>query len=204
MEIHKINNVNIKPIELTEVFAGSEDAELIHYLQKQMNEISKKDKTGQSVFAVDDVDFILSIINSKRGDVVLYYNGDELVGFFELTCPDNPEDLEEEYNISKYLPEIDILNTGVAESFVVLPKYRGNGLQVKMFERMEELAGERGITSLIGTVHPENDVSISNFKKAGYNTVTKFKVYYGERIFEYKSIKSKLYEEVSEHVKSCN
>lgn len=201
MEIHKINNVNIKPIELIEVFANPEDAELIYNLQKQMNAISKKDKNGESVFAVDDVDFILSIINSKRGDIVLYYNDDELVGFFELTCPDNPNDLEEEYNISKYLPEIDISNTGVAESFVVLPKYRGNGLQVKMFERMEELASERGITSLIGTVHPENDVSISNFKKAGYNTITKFKVFYGERIFEHKTVNPKLYEEVSEHVK---
>ena len=44
----------------------------------------------------------------------------------------------------------------------------------------------------------------NNDPKDWYNTVTKFKVYYGERIFEYKSIKPKIYEEVSEHVKKHN
>ncbi|MBQ6323794.1 MAG: GNAT family N-acetyltransferase [Bacilli bacterium] len=127
--------------------------------------------------------------------------GDELVGFFELTCPDNPIELEEEYSVSNYLPNIDINNTGVAESFVVLPKYRGNNLQVEMFKRMEEIAKERGITSLIGTVHPENNVSANNFEKAGYNIVTRFKVYYGERLFEYKSVDTK-YKENNESART--
>ena len=54
---------------------------------------------------------------------------------------------------------------------------------------------ERGITSLIGTVHPENKYSVNNFKKAGYNTVTIFKVFYGERLFEYKPVAIKEYED---------
>ena len=198
MEITKINGQNIETKELIEVIAEPNDAVLVANIQKQIREASLKDENGEPVFATDSVDFILSIINSKRGEVVLYYDGDELVGFFELTCPDNPQDLEEEYNVSKFLPNIDINNTGVAESFVVMPKYRGNGLQVKMFHRMEQLAAQRGITSLIGTVHPDIKYSIDSFKKAGYDTVTRFKVFYGERLFEYKPVMIKDYEETVE------
>ena len=188
MEIDKINKENIEPIELTEIIATPEYAKSIEKIQASIRKNAIKDKNGESVFAADDEKFILSIINSKRGEVVLYFNGDDFVGFFELTCPDDPHELEEEYNISKFLSNADISNMGVAESVVVMPKYRGNHLQAKMFKRMEEIAKDRGITSLIGTVHPENIYSCNNFDIAGYNTVTLFEAHGGPRLFKYKEV----------------
>ena len=178
-------------INLTEVVATKDFAPKIAEIQKRIQQSSLKDKSGTPVFATDSSEFIESIIDSKRGIVVMYFNKDDWVGFFELTCPDDPSELEEEYNVSKYLPNVDINNMGVAESIVVLPEYRGNHLQVRMFERMEEIAAERDITSLIGTVHPENKYSCDNFDAAGYDTVVEIQSHGGPRFLKYKDVKKK-------------
>ncbi len=188
MKIDKINHKEIEPKELTEIIATTNMAESIAKVQSIIQKSVLRDKNDQPVFATDSANFIKSIINSKRGEVVLYFNEDDLVGFFELTCPDNPKEIEEEYNISKYLPNADINNMGVAESIVVLPEYRGNHLQYKMFKRMEELASERNLTSLIGTVHPENVYSCENFEKSGYTTATRFEAHGGPRLLKYKEV----------------
>lgn len=77
---------------------------------------------------------------------------------------------------------------GVAESFVVMPAYRGNGLQAAMFQRMEEVALERGITTLIGTVHPENVYSCHNFDVCGYETKAEIQSHGGPRYLKYKAV----------------
>lgn len=191
MYINKINGETIPRKKLTEVTATIDQAEQIELIQQEISKDTIKDEFGQSVFAIDGKEFIESIISSKRGEVVLYYNDEELVSFFELFCPDDSKILEEEYNISKYIPDIDCKNVGVAESIVVIPKYRGNGLQVKMFIRMEEIARERAITSLIGTVHPKNTYSCHNFDICNYKTIAKIMSHGGERYLKYKSILSK-------------
>ena len=188
MRIERINKEKTNPVELREVIAGPEDAKFIEELQAKTRTDSLKDVNGEPVFAADSLEFILSIINSRRGVVALYFNGDDFVGFFELTCPDDSHELEDEYHLSNYLPNADIENMGVAESFVVMPKYRGNHLQTQMFSRMEEMAEERGITSLIGTVHPENIYSCNSFDAAGYNTVVLFESHGGPRYLKYKEV----------------
>lgn len=191
MYINKINGKIIPQKKLTEVIADIDQAEQIELIQKEISKDTIKDEFGKSVFAIDSKEFIEEIISSKRGEVVLYYNDDELVGFFELSCPDDSKILDEEYSIKKYIPGIDCKNVGVAESIVVFPKYRGNGLQVKMFTRMEEIAQERDITSLIGTVHPKNIYSCHNFNICNYKTVAKIILHGGERYLKYKPILSK-------------
>ena len=186
MYIEKINGQPIQRKELKEVKATLADSQEIADIQAQIRLNALKDKSGQSVFAADSKEFIESIIKSKRGAIMLYYNDDELVGFMELTCPDEAHELVEEYGLEEHLPHEDYENMGVAESFVVFPKYRGNGLQAQMFERMEELALEKGITSLIGTVHPENIYSCHNFDVCDYETVAEIQSHGGPRFLKYK------------------
>ena len=121
----------------------------------------------------------------------MYYDSNQLVGFFELNCPDDPYELIKEYNLKKYLPNEDYVNMGVAESIVVLKQYRGNKLQVQMFERLEELARTNKITTIIGTVHPENIYSCNNFDICGYKTISEIKVHGGPRYLKYKLINKK-------------
>ena len=169
-------------IEFKEVIASTKDAKFIEEIQIQTRDDSFP------LFASDSLDFILSIINSKRGIIVLYFNDDELVCLFELSCSDNPYEIEEKYHISKYLQNIDINNMAVAESFIVMPKYRGKKLQEKMFIRMEEIARNRGITSIIGTVHPDNIYSNNNFELLGYNTIASIVAHGGPRLLKYKDL----------------
>ena len=188
MYIYKVNGVSIEPRELIEVVATIDQAEEIANLQDYIRVNALKDKVGEPVFAADSKEFVESIIKSKRGEIYLYYNDDDFVGFFELTCPDNPEELKEDYHVDQYISDVDYENMGVAESFVVMPAYRGNGLQAAMFERMQEIALERGITTLIGTVHPENVYSCNNFDVSGYDTIAEIQSHGGPRYLKYKVI----------------
>ena len=57
-----------------------------------------------------------------------------------------------------------------------------------MLQRIEEIAKERGITSLIATVHPKNIYSCNNFDLCNYKTITKLNLYGSERYLKYKLI----------------
>ena len=191
MHIDKVNGMPIERRELTEVVAGLQHAQFIADVQTEIRKGVLRDKNNEPVFAADSKEFVESIIQSRRGEILIYFDGNELVGFFELTCPDNPKELVEDYDLDKHLPYDDVANMGVAESFVVMPKYRGNALQVQMFRRMEEIATERGITSLIGTVHPDNPYSCNSFDKAGYSTVTEIQSHGGPRLLKLKYVDKK-------------
>lgn len=194
MIITKIDGNIVEPSVLREKIAIYEDAELIEKIQKQVQISGLKDNKGQQyVFATDNLDFINSIIKSKRGIIKLYYYGDNLVSFYEMTVPDDSNELKEKYPINQFgIKEADWRNMAVAESFVVLKKFRGNGLQVKMFKDMEKVAKKEGITCIVGTVHPDNWPSCRNFKKAGYKVLdSKEKPFYahgGPRHLQYKEI----------------
>ena len=69
-----------------------------------------------------------------------------------------------------------------------MPKYRGNGLQAQWFARMEEVAEQRGITSLVGTVHPENVYSCNNFDISNYETIAQIESHGGPRYLKYKDV----------------
>lgn len=51
---------------------------------------------------------------------------------------------------------------------IVLPQYRGNGLQQKLISFLEKVAVEKGKKILCATVSPDNTVSIKNFEAVGF------------------------------------
>lgn len=61
----------------------------------------------------------------------------------------------------------------------VHPEYRGNGLQKRLEEKMEELCKEAGKSILLGTVDPDNRYSYQNFLNMGYKEVRRLKKYGG-------------------------
>lgn len=71
----------------------------------------------------------------------------------------------------------------------VHPDYRGNGLQNIMEEKMEVLCREAGKTILLGTVDQDNHYSYENFRKMGYQEITRLIKYGGlERILMEKKL----------------
>lgn len=186
--INKKNGQKLNaPRVLNERFATLADVAMIAEFQQEIRATALKANDGSSVFAADDEEFITEIITSKDGAIVLYYDGDEFVGFFELTIPDDKEHLEE-YLVKEYKPETDYNTVGVYESVAVVPEYRGNGFQQQIAIRMEEIARERGIKVMTGTVHPENPYSVNNFKASGYEILAEVEFHYGHRYIVYKEI----------------
>lgn len=51
---------------------------------------------------------------------------------------------------------------------IVLPKYRGNGLQKKLMSRLEEIAKKKEKRFICGTVSPKNKYSCKNFESLNY------------------------------------
>lgn len=185
--ITKVNGEITKKRQLTEREATLADVKMLADFQREIRATAIKAHDGESVFAADDEEFISEIITSKDGKIMLYYDGDTFVGFFELTIPDDKAHMEE-YLIRAYKPYTDYSKMGVYESVAVAPAYRGNGLQLQMATRMEQLAREAGIKWLTGTVHPENLYSRRNFEKAGYEFLDEVNFHYGWRLIAFKEL----------------
>ncbi len=74
----------------------------------------------------------------------------------------------------------DELNTVAnVKLIIVLPDYRGNGLQNKLISQLEQIAKLKGKKVLCSTVSPENIYSIKNFEKLGYEFNTQKEKYNG-------------------------
>lgn len=47
-------------------------------------------------------------------------------------------------------------------------KYRGNGLQLQMLEKLDEYALKFGYKMAVATAHPDNEISINNLLSDGF------------------------------------
>ncbi|MGL4774768.1 MAG: GNAT family N-acetyltransferase [Clostridium sp.] len=72
----------------------------------------------------------------------------------------------------------ELLKVGQIESTIVKPEYRGNSLQLKICEILEELGKEKGTEIMTATASPLNSFSVNTFKKLGYEIVLE-KIKYG-------------------------
>lgn len=51
---------------------------------------------------------------------------------------------------------------------IVLPEYRGNGLQKKLTRELEKIAVQKGKKLICATISPDNSFSLRNFEALGY------------------------------------
>lgn len=140
------------------------DATLIHGLMEEVyNRLEDK-----SIYVCDDLDYVKEHI-SNQGFVVVACNKDEeIVGSFIVRYPYQDED-----NLEK---DIDLPNNKLdevvhMESSVVLPEYRGNGLQSKLLLYAERLIDKTKYHYFMATVSPENPASYKNLEKNKYKLV---------------------------------
>ncbi len=62
----------------------------------------------------------------------------------------------------------ELISVANIKLIIVLPDYRGNGLQVKLVSKLEKVAQDNGKKILCATVSPDNAYSIKNFEQLGY------------------------------------
>lgn len=187
LSVNKVNGEKLdKPRNLKEVKATVEDCRKIYEFQ-----LSMQKNMDKKIFAVDNPKFIEKMLTSKESIIMMYFDDEILVGIFELNIPDDKTELDE-FNILDYKNNIDKGKIAICESIAVKPEYRGNGLQYKFIEIIEELAKEKGYKYIIGTVHPDNIYSCNNFKRQNYEFLDKIEVYYGWRYIVFKEIAESL------------
>ncbi len=103
----------------------------------------------------------------------------EIAGFSVL-IPNNRED--QSYNYGKYFDydEEHLSRTASMDLTMVVPKYRGHGLQ-RLFNKLRiGQAIELGATEAITSISPSNPYSYNNFLILNYEIVDKRKLYGGK------------------------
>lgn len=137
------------------------DAEEIYQIMQETL-MALEDK---SLFVCDDLNYVKKHIEEEGFTVVACIQTDRIVGSltvrFPGVCADNLG-----YDIG--LPKEDLTKTAHMDSAVVLPEFRGNGLQGRMLRFAEEQIDKGRYSFLLTTIAPHNIPSQRTFLKAGY------------------------------------
>lgn len=111
-------------------------------------------------FSKEEIDKILN--NPKtEGKISGAFVDKKMVAWVNLSIALAVEDL------LKHLPNISGKSADV-DGVMVLPEYRGNGIQNKLLTHIEEVAKEYEIKNLLMDITYGNDVSLNNVQKLGY------------------------------------
>lgn len=127
-------------------------------------------------FISDDLPYIIEhigsfpIVKSDQGFILKAVVGEEgkecIAGFFMVDFPGVTE-----RNLGTYLNMSEQEQEQVAhmDSVVILPEYRGHGLQYKLMEAAERIIREEtDYRILLATVHPDNKYSLRNALAHGF------------------------------------
>lgn len=168
-------------------------------------ELMKAGKAGCSDaewYSIDDVDYVRKHVDAesetgfvlkarKREDGSALTTGKELAvdviaGFLLVHFPGTSSD-----NMARYmnLAQSEYDHVTYMDSAAVDPKFRGNHLQQRLILQAEEELKGTPYYHLMCTVHPENQYSLNNMKKLGYQVVAKDRMYGGlPRLVLYKRL----------------
>lgn len=149
--------------------ATTDQANEIHSVMQEVYE----QLDNKTLYVCDDLEYVKSHIKDAGFAVIACNKYSKIVGSFIFRYPGLSEDnLGRDIGINE-----NRLNQVVhMESAVVLPKYRGRGLQLAMLKYAEELIDKSKYKYLMATVSPNNPWSYNSFEKNGYELkVTKEK-----------------------------
>ena len=109
----------------------------------------------------------LRIVNNPINDGEIYgaFLDNRMIGWIFLTVSDRMQE------IKSYIPNIEGKCADI-DGVIVLPEYRGNGLQKILVEHLENRALELGITNILAEVTDGNKYSLNNLQEMGYEIKT--------------------------------
>ena len=159
-----IKNIKYKTLDLS-------------YIDKimELQDIIIEDLEDKQLYAPTDREEFIDCIVSK-GKILGYLDeNDDLIAMGVYVKKGYSEG---NYGYDLGLKGEDLLNVAQVESTVVRSDYRGNGLQKKLCEKIEEIARKENVKLLASTASPYNKYSVNTFEKLGYK-VKKDKLKYG-------------------------
>ena len=111
-----------------------------------------------------------------RGEIIGYCNEEkELVA---LAIYVQKGDHSSNYGYDLGMTAEEVVQVGHVDTVLVVPDYRGYGLQGKLMQELERIAIDGNTPVLCATASPANPFSVDNFLKLGYEIGTR-KLKYG-------------------------
>lgn len=109
----------------------------------------------------------MRIVNDPINDGEIYgaFIDDKMVAWIFLSVSNRMKE------IKSYIPDIEGRCADI-DGVIVLPKYRGNGLQKILVRYLEERAKEKGINNIVAEVTFGNEHSLNNLQDLGYEIKT--------------------------------
>lgn len=136
---------------------------------------AKEDQSHPQWFVADEEPYVREHLDTKGFVVVAETEEKELAGFFLIKYPDDQDHLGDFLHFSREKKE----KTVIMDSAVVARKFRGNGLQGKMLEGAEAFLDPQKYPYRMCTVHPQNQYSLQNMRKHGYEVMDTVTCYGG-------------------------
>lgn len=143
----------------------SKDVKDIFNIQNIVIENFKDEEKGY--FLPFKEESYMRIVNDPINDGEIYgaFLENKMVAWIFLSVSDRMKE------IRNYIPNIEGKCDDI-DGAIVLPEYRGNGLQKKLINFLENRAKEKGITNIVAEVTFGNEHSLNNLKELGYEIKT--------------------------------
>ena len=140
--------------------AVQEDIEQI----SQVMEAIAEGMEAEDYFVSSDREYISGHIEAE-GVTYLVLDDDQIMGYLIIDIP-GVQQRNLGYDIG--LAKARLGGVAHMDTIVVVPEYRGHGLQKMLLHYGEQRMKERGCTDLMATVHPDNAASLKSLLGSGY------------------------------------
>lgn len=145
--------------------ATSDDAAEVHQLMVSVYEGME----NKGLYVCDELEHVENCIFKGKGFGVVACNAEKkIVGSFIMRYPHMSTD-----NLGRDigLPPEELPKVVHMESAVVMPEYRGRGIQYRMLRYAEELIDTNKYKYYLATVSPDNPASYRSLEKNGYRHI---------------------------------
>ena len=156
-----LNNLDIR-------ICNSNDVKDIYNIQEIVINNFKDEEKGY--FLPFTEEWYLRIVNNpdKDGEIYGAFYENKMIAWIFLSVSTRME------QIKSFIPDINGKCADI-DGVIVLPEYRGNGLQKILVNYLEKKAKEKGIDNVVAEVTFENDYSLKNLEDLGYEIKTWYK-----------------------------
>ena len=144
---------------------NSDDVKDIYDIQKIVINSFKENEKGY--FLPFTEEWYLRIVNNplKDGEIYGAFYKNKMIAWIFLSVSTRME------QIKSFIPDINGKCADI-DGVIVLPEYRGNGLQKILVNYLEKKAQEKGINNVVAEVTFENHYSLKNLQDLGYEIKT--------------------------------
>ncbi len=144
---------------------NSSDVKDIYNIQEEVINNFVTDEKGYFLPFTEEAYF--RIVNNplKDGEKYGAFYDNKMIAWIFLSISDRME------QIKSFIPDIKGKCADI-DGVIVLPKYRGNGLQKVLVKYLEEKAKEKGICNIVAEVTFGNKYSLNNLQDLGYEIKT--------------------------------